>query len=189
MVLPGHLAGGYLATLAVLGIAGVGAGVGAAGSGLSHEQLNALLVIGTLAGDLPDIDLIRLTIEERLGTIKVKSHREYFTHAAAFWMIIGLVVIGAGFIFGSVFTKYLGLILWAGTWSHLIFDSIEDGVMWLWPFSKKRYSLLMRTYQAIDGGPHSITYYWNFITREYPRYWTFYAEVLVTVVAIWVFLK
>ncbi|MEI6396767.1 MAG: metal-dependent hydrolase [Candidatus Taylorbacteria bacterium] len=180
MVLPGHLAGGYLATLALLSLTH---------PALSHGQIEALLIVGTLAGDLPDIDLLRLSYEEKRGKLKVESHRNYFTHTPIFWLISSLIVVGLGYVFGSELTKYIGLIILTSTWCHLIFDSIEDGVMWLWPFSEKRFDMLNHTYQGIDGGPHTFSYYWHFITREYTKLYTCYVEILVTIAAIWVLMK
>ena len=180
MVLPGHLAGGYLGAVALLAITHAGVA-----SGLSHEQINVLLVLGTLAGELPDLDLLRLHYEETHGGRKVESHRNYFTHAPSFWLLVSLVVVGCGYIFSSAFTELIGGLILTGSWSHLIFDSIEDGVMWLWPFNTKRFDIVNKTYQGVDGGPHSMRYYWNFIIREYSKLWTCYAEIFVMVVAIW----
>lgn len=175
MVLPGHLAGGYLATQIVLV---VGQPV------FSSWQIGALTIIGILAGELPDIDLIRFHFDEKKnGRSRVRSHREYFTHGPLFWIILSLIVAGGGYLFAGTFGAYIGWILLAGTMSHMVLDSIDDGVMWLWPFSRKRYGVF-KGLEVLADGPHSISYYWKFVTREYPKYWTFYAEILTTVIAV-----
>ena len=180
MVLPGHLAGGYLATSLLLGIAKPGLSVG---------QLEALFLIGTLAGDLPDIDIMRFHFEEKNRKANmVRSHREYFTHGPLFWIATCALVSLIGYLFGSTFTIYLGFILIASTLSHLILDSIDDGVMWLWPFSKRRFGIF-KSKEVLVNGPHSISYYWKFITNEYPRCWSFYGEVLATLVAVFFIFK
>ena len=73
MVLPGHLAGGYLASRAVLFLTH---------ATFTPVQTATLLVIGTLAGEAPDIDFIFFYFNQRSKTSKkVAEHRDYFTHA------------------------------------------------------------------------------------------------------------
>ena len=177
MVLPGHIAGGYITTQLVLYL---GQPI------LNSGQLGALTIIGVLAGELPDIDLIRLYFDERKKSGAHKkniNHREYFTHAPMFWLLACLAIVGIGLITSSTFVEYIGWLILAGTWGHLILDSIDDGVMWLWPFSKKTFGIF-RGLKALEGGPHTMSHYWHFITRKYPGYCTFYAEILVTFIAI-----
>ena len=167
MVLPGHLAGGYLVTLALVSITHAGSnGV------FTHEQLNVLLIIGTLAGELPDIDLIRDYFEQRRDEKHLIDHREYFTHAPSFWLAVSLVIVTSGYVAGSSFTQYVGWIILAGTWSHFILDSIEHGVIWLWPLTNKKFRLLETPDSFIEGHPGTIPYYWRFITQKYFKYWT-----------------
>ncbi len=186
MVLPGHLAGGYLATTALLLLTH---------SSLPTSQMTALLIIGTLAGELPDIDLIPFYLANLRNSPNVHSHRTYFTHAPAFWLIVSLVIAAAGLIFKSSFVEYLGLVILAGTWSHLILDSIEDGVMWLWPFTKRCFALGKVT--GFDpkeyGGPDragSIKFHLKFIYKVYMRERvSFYIEIVITVIALLLILK
>lgn len=183
MVLPGHLAGGYIFTKALL------AWTHAA---FSSSQATALLIIGTLAGELPDIDLLHFYFANRSEFSTENNHRHYITHAPIFWLIISLVVALIGLVFQSAFIEYLGWIILGGSWSHLILDSIEDGIMWLWPLSHKKFAL--RTMPDFDPqeyrGTHrigTIPFYWEYIVNTYIRTRiTFYVEVLLTAAAIYI---
>src|SRR5437868_1384261 len=124
MVLPGHLAGGYLAARALLSLSH---------AAFTPGQMLALYIIGTLAGDGPDIDLIWYSFKHRvLRSTENDSHRDYLTHAPIVWLAISLLIVLAGSLVSSSFVEFIGWIILCGSWTHLIFDSIEYGVMWLW---------------------------------------------------------
>ena len=186
MVLPGHLAGGYLATKALLLLTY---------ASFSTSQTTALLIIGTLAGELPDIDLIPFYLANRFNWKSVQSHRNYITHAPAFWLIISLVIVATGLIFQSSFTEFIGWAILCGTWSHLILDSIEDGVMWLWPFTKRCFALgkVSSFDPAKYGGRDragSIKFHLNYIRKVYLKERvSFYIEILITIAALYVVLR
>jgi hypothetical protein len=182
MVLPGHLAGGYIMARLLLSVSH---------PSLSAEQIGALTVVGALAGELPDIDLVRAYFQKT-------DHHQYFTHAPFFWLMISLGIVGGGFIFGSLFTEYVGWMILAGTWTHLlldlswILDPTEYGVMWLWPFTNKRFmfrktseEMKMKSGSINTKEYATIPYYWKFLTQEYCKYWTCYVEILITLVAIY----
>ncbi|MDE2037948.1 MAG: metal-dependent hydrolase [Patescibacteria group bacterium] len=177
MVLPGHLAGGYLAAKALLA---------AAHASFTPSQTAALLAIGTLAGELPDIDLAFFYVAHVIRKDGTKdSHRDHITHAPAFWLAVSLVIAAAGYAAGSSFVAFIGWIVLAGTWSHFILDSIEYGIRWLWPFSDKRFCLREVPEAQIDGVKGSLTYYWRYIAdRRHLGRVTFYAEIAVTAAAI-----
>lgn len=178
MVLPGHLAGGYIAASTVLSLLD---------PSLSHEQIATLLVIGTIAGELPDIDLIFFYFKHKKDrtethqTSESENHRNYVTHIPLFWLIVGLVIMSGGYIFNSLYVTYTGLLLIAGTWSHLILDSIDYGIRWLAPWSQNRFALkkdLPR--QTSTDRPGSLMQYIHFVLRTYWRMSTFWFEILVT---------
>jgi hypothetical protein len=186
MVLPGHIAGGYLFTRAFLALTH---------ATFSASQTTALLIIGTLAGELPDIDLLRFYLANRSGFSIDHNHRLYATHAPLFWLIVSLIVVALGYIVSSPFVIYLGWIILSGSWGHLILDSIEDGVMWLWPFSRQRFAL--RNVPDFDAAkyagkyrPGTFAFYWDYIWTVYiGRRVTFYVEIFITLAAIWVLFK
>lgn len=179
MVLPGHIAGGFIATNIVLSLIN---------HNLSLSQVQLMYILGSLSGEIPDIDLLLFYFKKNKKTDS--THREYITHAPLFWLIIAIVISFVGITIGSDPIFISGIVLLAGTWSHFILDSIEYGISWLWPFSKKRLSLVKKEIDNnYDYGKKigSITYYWEYIKREYLKTISFYAEIAVVIIAIFIF--
>jgi len=176
MVLPGHLAGGYLATKAIVAIFQ---------PALNSSQVIWLYLIGTLAGELPDIDIAWFYLTRIVfKTNSKENHREHATHAPLLWLALSLIIAAAGYILKDIFVQYIGWTILVGTWSHFILDSIEYGIRWLWPFSDKRLCFREVPDADIDAPKGSLSYYWEFVTGHYPRRLTFCAEIIVVVVAI-----
>jgi uncharacterized membrane protein len=184
MVLPGHLSGGYLATTALLSLAPWST---------STNELTALYIIGTIAGEIPDIDLFSFYFEKKKNKNSSHSnHREYLTHIPLFWITISLLISLFGLIISSSFIIALGFVFLVGTLSHFILDSIDFGITWLAPMSSRRFYLFPMKLIKEDpkhvatGG---ILYYWNYLKGAYLKQVTFYAEILITIVALFVFLN
>jgi len=152
----------------------------------SAGQINSLLIIGTLAGELPDIDLFRLHFEHRPGgKHKTINHHEYITHTPIFWLVISLIVVVAGFLFGSTFTEWIGWLILAGSWSHLLLDYIEYEIKWIWPISDKLYSMMPKKHSLeITARPGTFLNYFQFITKEYIASTTFWCEMIISIVAL-----
>jgi membrane-bound metal-dependent hydrolase YbcI (DUF457 family) len=171
----GHAAAGYLFSLIYLFFA----------SGLNSPETNLLLLLGALFGILPDIDVFFFFMKQKsfaVGTEK-NTHRHYITHAPLFWIIISILIY---IIAQNAVTEHIAVILLLGTLSHFLMDSIEFGVMWLWPYSRKRFSLISvnnkeRRYTKAIG------YYWDLLKHDYSRTKTFYLEVLITIAAVVVY--
>jgi len=181
MVLPGHIAGGYLATTALLAITH---------TSFSPLQTGVLLTTGILAAEAPDIDLFWFYLAHRYSRgKKPQSHRDYLTHAPIIWLALSLVIVIIGFIASSQFTSLIGWAILTGSWSHFLLDSIEYGVMWLWPFSRERFAVRHipeAPEEEINQRAGSIPYYFEFIYKTYIRNVTFYAEIAVVILAIYV---
>lgn len=163
---------------------------------LSHAsftplETNILLTIGVLSGEGPDIDLIRFYFDHRSPTKsgKAASHRDYFTHAPLVWLLASLAVVAAGALAGSAFTEFVGWTILAGSMSHFILDTIEFGIAWLWPFSKKRYFLKHLEKVELSQRPGTFGHYWEYISKFYVRNVSFYAEVLITLPALYIALR
>jgi len=184
MVLPGHLAGGYLAARAALFLTHVS---------FTSSQTAVLLTVGTLAGEFPDIDLLFYYLNQRAKTArKIDDHRTYITHAPLVWLITSLALVAAGWLAGSTFMEWIGWMVLSGTMSHFILDSIEHGIPWLWPLSRKRFALRRTPDEneptADRGAPArkgTFRAYWRFVTGPYLRSWTMWAELVITLAAIW----
>lgn len=199
MVLPGHLAGGYLATTALFSLVQLP---------ISQDEITILYIIGTIAGEIPDIDLFAFYIKNKskgkanrdlelldrsFNNIQItETHRDYFTHIPIFWLILASVISFIGITLDSSFTVGLGLVLMVGTVSHFILDSIDYGITWLKPFSSKRFCLFkmkITDNKSSDIITGSIRYYWNYLKSEYLKQATFYLEVLITVIALYFLFK
>ncbi len=191
MVLPGHLAGGYLTATALLTIFH---------PDFSATQINTLLIIGTLAGELPDIDLFFFNIKHRKDGNEQKnienaeSHRDYITHIPFFWLTISAAISLVGFVSGGIFgftfmsqtfIEWLGLIIFSGTLSHFVLDSIEYGIRWFAPWSNKRFAIQREVHEKpTDDRPGSIKQYFHFLIRTYWKMKTFWLEIIVTITAL-----
>lgn len=177
MVLPGHLSGGFLTTAALLSVLN---------PSFSQGELTTLFVIGTLSGDFPDIDLFFFSLHSKFfNKTSAKDHRDYVTHTPIVWFFISAFISILGVLFSSAFLEYLGLTILCGSWSHLMFDSIEYGVMWLWPLNRTRYKIFKKTPKdTVTAKPGSMLSYIQFIKGAYLHTWTFWAELIVTVAAI-----
>lgn len=150
----------------------------------SASQTNSLLIIGTLAGELPDIDLICLYFAGK------GCHRNYVTHTPLFWLAISMMVTVVGSLAGSLFVQWIGWIVIACSWSHLLLDSIEEGVMWLWPWSKRRFALKEEpAHEDIDARPGSLEYHFKYVNRVYLKSVTIWAEIAVTIAALILLLR
>src|SRR5579863_61702 len=130
MLPPGHIAAGFLTTKVLLDIAH---------PALSQNQQNQLLWWGMLFGFSPDLDTFLAFAKEKAFVITNpnNSHRKLFTHAPLSWLLAGLTVM----LFArNLYWQWVGLLLWTCSWSHFLLDTIQYGIMWLWPFSSKIYA-------------------------------------------------
>lgn len=176
MVLPGHIAGGYLAARAILSVAHLP---------LTDSQTIAIIVIGTLAGELPDMDLFLFVKAHKNDRgEKPESHRNYITHIPLFWLAVSLAIVSCSTLASFDFGIMAGWALLAGTWSHFILDSVEYGIKWLRPFSERRFCLREIIEPSINERVGSIRYYWKFLWGYYINTITFWCEITVTVTAL-----
>ncbi|MCR4334499.1 MAG: metal-dependent hydrolase [Patescibacteria group bacterium] len=169
MILPGHLATGFLATTAILSVIH---------PEFSSAQTNFLLIFGTLAGDFPDIDVLYHFLKKKsINPENLGDHRHYVTHAPILWFILGIII----FLVGSnLFLKIIGLLTLVGPTVHFLCDSIDYGVMWLWPFSNRRFSIIpwREPTNLLSRSP------WGRLFEKYKKVPTFYVEIVVVIIAI-----
>jgi len=176
MILPGHLALGYLVTYGLLKLLN---------PGFSAADSNFILAIGTIFGAIVDFDFISYFIRNK--TLRLRndvSHRDQLSHAPLLWLIIGLLIF---FFADDVFTKVIGLTVWISTWSHFAFDSFEHGVMWRYPFSKRKYSLFGDKRFETKKGEGLVSHYYRFFFEYYPTRKTFWIELAVVILFLVVY--
>lgn len=118
-------------------------------------EQNAFYILGgILFALLPDIDMLSF-VHPWLKKF-FKDHRDW-THEPWLYLIVSITLY---FIAGPVWA----LLFFFGTFSHLIHDSlwIGPGIMWLTPFSKKRYKFF-NIEKPYEPGP--ITWFRDFYLR------------------------
>jgi len=183
MLPPGHIAGGYLVGKVLLNFLPYS---------FASAEVNQLLLMGALVGFAPDLDMFYAF--NRLRGFRLarvdeydNNHRTYISHAPAVWLIAGLAIF---LLAGTSFWKTFGLLIWLGGWSHFILDSLEWGVMWLWPFNKKEvYALANKKYEArVHEAKGFVDYWLRYLLEDYAKHFTFYLEILIIITALIVLL-
>ncbi len=180
MLPPGHVAAGYLAAYGFLKIAK---------PSLEPFQLNQLILWGMFFSFAPDLDTFLVFFKEKAFIFKdpnKNDHKKFLSHAPLVWLIVGLLIY---FLGSSEFVKYFGLMLWLGSWTHFALDSIEYGVMWLWPFSHKLYAFKDAAIIIPNIEESNFFAYWWKFTKLYTKSITFYFEIFFIISAAIIFLN
>lgn len=168
MLIPGHLAIGYLLSLLILKTLN---------PEFNQSEINILLLLGSIFAILPDIDTISYLFKFNENT----THKQFISHTPFLWLIIGL----AFFLMSTtIFLQTLALIFLIVTLSHFVLDSIEYGIMWLWPFSRKQFSIHKIKSEKPKKNDSLYSYYKRIFFKEYLKSWAFYLEILVVGVAL-----
>jgi membrane-bound metal-dependent hydrolase YbcI (DUF457 family) len=136
MLPPGHIAVGYLAATAYESIFH---------PAISISQSKNLLWIGASSGFIPDIDMFFAFLKVGAWRIDEKKadHRSYLTHRPILWLLLVLIIFFVGKSIYSVYIQSIAIVIFLGTYSHFILDSLDSGtgIKWLWPFSDKLYTI------------------------------------------------
>ncbi len=179
MLPPGHIAAGYLTAEALLHLTH---------PALSSAQTTNLLYWGAFFGFSPDFDEFVFFAQTKgllVNPPAETNHREYYSHAPILWLIAGLLIY---FLAASTYVKYIGLLLWLGSWSHFLLDSIGFGVMWLWPFSRRQFALVSPGKKQHIAERNFWKHSWEFL-KVYSRTATFYVEIIILLTALIVLFK
>jgi inner membrane protein len=153
MLLPAHVSGAYLATLAMLRLSSWGrAGRFAASRGP--------ILYGVIAGVLPDLDVVPFVLHAGLSGFGdgMGMHRATFMHTTLCAMLVGLAPLVL-----PVRQRSAWMVAgFTGVMTHLVLDSltIGFGVMWLYPFSRGLYGLNLATrwYRHVWGDDWLLNY-------------------------------
>lgn len=174
----GHLAVGYLVTYFFLKLFNIA---------LSAGEINTLLIIGAIFGAIVDLDFVSFFAKNKSVKLKEKdSHRDQFSHAPIVWLIIGLLIY---VLPGIYFVSIMGLVIWISVWSHFALDSIEHGIMWLYPWSNKRYHLFKDKIFNMNYDDNALKFYGKFYFKFYPRTKTFWVELIIIILFFLVYFK
>ena len=123
---------------------------------LQDEITPGTLIAGVILGILPDLDgIFALVLGKWTPGVEQLSHHRLFTHTPVFYLVL------SGIIWFWMGWKW-ALIFFVLTLTHLLFDSwsTDDGIMWLWPFQKKQYSLFTKD---IHAGLFGWQFYLNYL--------------------------
>ncbi len=182
MLPPGHIAAGYLTAYALIKIVR---------PDISPGEINQLLYWGMFFGFAPDLDKFWFFFKNRSLLVVPagvkKYHRNYFTHAPVLWLAVGLGI----FLFAQTgYLKLLGLVLWLGAWSHFILDSLEYGVIWLWPISDKLFAFKSAGVKLfVTEDKNFFTHSFKFLHAYATKSITFYCEIIIILIALIIYLK
>lgn len=175
MLPTGHFAAGYLTTR--FAIASLIA---------TFPQANdpKFWVIGLIASVIPDMDefAVFYKVKRFTGDSKV-VHRKFISHAPLLHLAVGAAVFLISNIIGSQDWQLYSILYVVGTWTHFIFDSFGYGILWLWPFSKKIYSVRARE-RDFQINQRGFFEYWIEFLRLYFKDLVFYLEMVVIAVAL-----
>lgn len=181
MLPPGHIAAGFLTAKALLKISH---------TQFPPSQTAQLLWWGAFFAFAPDLDSFVAFAKIKSFWFKQGSesvnHRKFYSHIPILWLLAGLLVY---FFAATPYYKFVGLLLWLGSWAHFLLDSLDmPGIMWLWPFNKELWALKNRGVLPIIKGKNFFDYWINFI-KFYIGSWTFYAEIIILITAIISYIK
>jgi inner membrane protein len=120
---PGHFFGGYLAVRVSCKLAKV-------------DISRRLLTFAILAGMLIDFDVLLAPLYGMFP----HQHHMFLTHTPFFWEIVFIILYLIFRKFKPQYIKYLFPFAIA-IFFHLVLDTPEDGIAWLYPFDKTLYGL------------------------------------------------
>jgi hypothetical protein len=119
----------------------------------NNEVAPVTLGFAALVGLLPDLDSLAALAMNRYRPSRNKlEHHEFLTHTPLFYLVLTVALWLAGMSRVAVFFGVL-------SFGHLLLDSwgTDDGIMWLWPLSRRQFSLFPRNLHA--GGAHGLRFY------------------------------
>lgn len=181
MLPPGHIAGGYLASLAAVGLLGLK---------IPELQIPSMTALGTFMAFAPDLDMFRGFA--RAGKMHNyesdanQDHRYFFTHVPIIYLLAALGLFAWGVLQDSGSFQAAAIVFLVGSWSHFILDSLESsgsGIKWFWPISNKLYSVFPKT-QSSKSDKDGFWKFWIGFVKSYTKHPEFYLEVLIIIVAL-----
>jgi hypothetical protein len=129
MRIQGHIAGGVLTTGVVLSILKP-----------PIQVADKLLILGALAGSLPDWDILIYFLKKR--AIKYDTdfhHHTWITHTFPFYLVPALILYLVGVFSSTVYLQWSAIVFFLAAATHLVQDMYGsgDGIMVYYPFSRK----------------------------------------------------
>jgi hypothetical protein len=145
MTFAGHIGGSLAITAVVQQVA------------FGHKLTPKVLGLGVLIGLLPDLDALLALIVGRWHPGDTQLlHHQYLTHTPLFYLLLALGL-------WTVTSFEFAVLFAALTLGHLLLDTwgTDDGIMWLWPTSKRQLGILSAHLHT--GGVYGLSYYWRYL--------------------------
>ncbi len=139
----------------------------------SKFKTDRYLLIGLLAGILPDLDLFYFYLIDN----KQNLHHSYWTHIPFYWLIIAIITVFTLHLFKKKAYTVAALIFFSNIFLHLTLDTIVGKVEWLYPLTNTSYYLF------------NVPAIYDFWVYNFIFHWTFLLEIGVIVWAIYLSLK
>lgn len=174
---PGHLAAGYLVTEFAL------TKLSALYPGTAQLKFLAVGILASVAVDLDDLYAF-IRIGRPIAATRDFDHRKFITHAPALHLAIAALGFTLAQFTGSIDRQLYAIVYLLGTWTHLFFDSFGNGIMWLWPISRRLYSFFASNKRLNVPESLPTVVYWQKFLIEYSRSLVFYLEILVIIAAL-----
>ena len=108
---------------------------------------------------LPDLDvIIAFLLRKWRPGVKKLDHHDYLTHTPIFYICLSMLI-----WFGN--GKQQAILFLLITLTHLLLDTwrTDDGIMWLWPVSKRKLSIFPSNLH--EGGVFGVRYYKRYVRQ------------------------
>jgi inner membrane protein len=153
-----HLPSGYL--------------LGALVQKISNTKDRSIVIAAMAGGMIPDADMFYFHLVDMRRT----HHHDYLTHWPLFWLAIAMAL-ALVCVFTRQLKPILALAFSAGTFFHMVLDTIAAPVRWLMPFDPRSFELI--------NIPATLS---NWIV-SFMLHWTFAVEITTCLAAIGLFYR
>jgi hypothetical protein len=101
--------------------------------------------VGMITANMPDFDI--------LFNFRISGHRESVFHAPIFWLLVLVPVFGVAIFYDLAAVFLLVFISFLCILSHFILDTSDysQGISWLRPFTRTKYSFNQRKFRHTNG--------------------------------------
>ncbi|MBI3952764.1 MAG: metal-dependent hydrolase [Candidatus Doudnabacteria bacterium] len=166
MLPPGHIAGGFIASKV-------------AANFVTPLDRPEFFILTSFFSFFPDLDsFISFAKIGKMISREDIDHRTYPTHAPLLYLLVFAIFY---FLFPSY--HYVSWAFLIGTWSHFLIDTFSaEGILWLWPFSKKFYNKQMDPRITITE--QGFFKHWTEFLKKYFKVFSFKVEILLIAIAL-----
>lgn len=133
-------------------------------------QRRAIMAAALVGAVLPDADIAMFYLVDAGST----HHHRYWPHIPLFWASAALITLP---ILSRAACLRAGFAFYAGVFLHLVLDTLNGGILWLYPFDDRLITL-------IDVPATQAHWILSFVLH-----WTFLAEIVIWIAAATLWLR